>query len=81
MNAMAFVMPGSCENILLQTIGQMVEINLTIYGYSKLVIVAYKYSQKFIIKDKIIILFSNLGHKSDVRLFLKKNAYRVKSSG
>ena len=51
-NGMAFVMPGSCENIPFHTIGQVVGISLTIYGYSKLIIAAYRYSQQFIIKYK-----------------------------
>ena len=52
-NGMTFVMPGSCENISFHTIGRVVGISLTIYGYSKLIIAAYKYSQQFIIKYKI----------------------------
>ena len=51
-NGMAFVMPGSCENIPFHTIGRVVGISLTIYGYSKLIIAAYRYSQQFIIKYK-----------------------------
>ena len=51
-NGMAFVMPGYCDNIPFQTIGQVIGISLTIYGYSKLVIAAYRYSQQFIIKYK-----------------------------
>ena len=52
-NGMTFVMPGSCENISFHTIGRVVGISLTIYGYSKLIIAAYRYSQQFIIKYKI----------------------------
>lgn len=51
-NGMAFVMPGSCENIPFHTIGRVVGISLTIYGYSKLIIAAYRYSQQFTIKYK-----------------------------
>ena len=51
-NGMAFAMPGSCENIPFHTIGRVVGISLAIYGYSKLIIAAYRYSQQFIIKYK-----------------------------
>ena len=51
-NGMAFVLPGSCENIPSHTINRVVGISFTIYGYSKLIIAAYRYSQQFIIKYK-----------------------------
>ena len=47
-NGMAFAMPGSCENIPFHTIGRVVGISLAIYGYSKLIIAAYRYSQQLI---------------------------------
>lgn len=51
-NDMAFVMPRSCENIPFQTIGRVVGISLTVYGYYKLIIAAYRYSQQFMVKYK-----------------------------
>lgn len=49
---MAFAIPRSYENIPYQPIGRVVEISLTIYGYSRLVIAAYRYGQQFLIKYK-----------------------------
>ena len=50
MNGMTFIVPG--DNIPFQKIAQVVGISLTIYGYSKLVIAAYRYGQQFITKYK-----------------------------
>ena len=56
MNGMTFIVPG--DNIPFQKIAQVVGISLTIYGYSKLVIAAYRYGQQFITKyKKRVILF------------------------
>ena len=52
MNGMTFIVPGSCDNIPFQKIAQVVGISLTIYGYSKLVIAAYRYGQQFLTKYK-----------------------------
>ena len=51
-NGPAFIMPGSCQNIPFHTIGRVIGITLTIYGYSKLVIASYKYSQQLITKHR-----------------------------
>ena len=45
-------MSGSCDSIPLHTIGRVVGISLTIYGYSKLIVTAYRYGQQFISKYK-----------------------------
>ena len=51
-DGIAFVMPRSYQNIPFHTICRVVGVSLTIYGYSKLIIAAYRYSQQFIIKYK-----------------------------
>ena len=56
---MGFVMPGNefglseiIEKIPFQKIGQVVGVGLTFYGYYRIVIVGYRYSQKLIAKYK-----------------------------
>ena len=60
---LAFVMPGSyndlhlsyfIEKIPFQTIGRLVGISITLYGYSKIVIIGYQYSQKLVQKYKLL---------------------------
>jgi hypothetical protein len=60
-NGACFVMPGVTNHIIwsevieripFETIGRYVGIGLSIYGYSRLIIVSYRYSQQFFSKFK-----------------------------
>jgi hypothetical protein len=60
-NELSFVMPGGTNHIVwsevieripFEVIGRSVGIGLSIYGYSRLIIISYRYSQQFFSKFK-----------------------------
>lgn len=49
-DGLGFIMPRSFSNIPFEKIGQLVGFGLAVYGYSKVIIVSYRYGQQFISK-------------------------------
>jgi hypothetical protein len=86
-NGVSFVMPGGTnyivwseviERIPFETIGRYVGMSLSIYGYSKLIIVSYRYSQQFFSKFKT--KRQNLLLIKQIRFVVVRLSSRVDSS-